>query len=154
MNSTAVSDRIEREIVIKAAPRRVWQALTDARQFGEWFGVAVSGPFTPGGRVKATVTGEKMTGVVFDIFVEQIVPERFFSWRWHAHDVAPGADASSEPTTLVEFHLDAVGDATRLRVVESGFDQVPESQRLQAFRNNSEGWTEQMANIDRYVTTR
>jgi uncharacterized protein YndB with AHSA1/START domain len=153
MNQSAVSDRIEREVIINAQRGKVWQALTDARQFGAWFGVILSGPFTQGGRVQATVTGETMTGYVFDIFVERMDPERFFSWRWLGHEVEPGTDTSREPTTLVEFHLDAVAEGTRLRVVESGFDQVPADKRLQAFRNNSEGWTIQVANIERYVTT-
>jgi uncharacterized protein YndB with AHSA1/START domain len=153
MNQSEASNRIEREIVIKAQRSKVWLALTDARQFGEWFGVVLSGPFTPGGRVQATVTGEKMTGLTFDIVVQRMEPERFFSWRWLGHEVEPGTDTSREPTTLVEFHLDAVDAGTRLRVVESGFDQVPAAKRLQAFRNNSEGWTIQVANIERYVTT-
>ena len=153
MNPSEVVDRIEREVFIKAQPSKVWRALTDARQFGEWFGVIVSGPFTPGGRVQATLTGEKMTGVTFDIVVQRMEPERLFSWRWLGHEVEPGVDASREPTTLVEFHLEAADEGTRLRVVESGFDEVPATQRPQAFRNNSEGWTIQMANIERYVTT-
>lgn len=154
MTQAAVSDRIERDVFIRAPLSRVWEALTDDSQFGQWFGVRLSGPFTAGGRVHATVTGEKMTGVTFDIFVQEIVPPRLFSWRWYAHDVAPGAETPDEPMTLVEFHLEAAEGGTRLRVIESGFDRVPASQRLQSYRNNSEGWTIQVANIERHVTTR
>ncbi|MGA8300388.1 MAG: SRPBCC family protein, partial [Terriglobales bacterium] len=45
--------RIEKRIELKAPVARVWQALTDYRQFGEWFLVKLDGPF---------VTGEKSTG--------------------------------------------------------------------------------------------
>jgi uncharacterized protein YndB with AHSA1/START domain len=152
--SVTVSDRIEREIVLRAPLDRVWQALTDARQFGQWFGVELSGAFAPGGRVTAKVTGDKFTGLSFDIFVQHMEPERLFSWRWYPHAVESGIDYSREPTTLVEFHLEAADGGTRLRVVESGFDQVSPSRRLDAYRGNEEGWTIQMANIERYVAAR
>jgi uncharacterized protein YndB with AHSA1/START domain len=151
MNHPAVTDRIEREIVLKAPVSRVWQALTDARQFGHWFGVELSGPFAPGDRVTATVTTEQYAGVTFDIMVLQMEPERLFSWRWHPGDIEPAVDLSGEPTTLVEFHLAPVAGGTHLRVIESGFDALPPSRRSAAYRANDHGWAEQMVNIERHV---
>ena len=37
------TDRIEREILLKAPRARVWRALSDAEEFGDWFGVALKG---------------------------------------------------------------------------------------------------------------
>jgi len=39
-----------------------------------------------------------------------------------------------------------------LRVVESGFDQIPEARRQKAFKMNSRGWDEQMSNIEDYLS--
>jgi hypothetical protein len=62
-------------------------------------------------------------------------------------------DYSSEPTTLVEFHLqDAVG-GTLLTVVETGIDNIPVPRRLEVFRMNSEGWDGQIQNIEKHVST-
>ncbi len=40
--------RIEKRIELKAPVSRVWRALTDYREFGEWFRVKLDGPFAPG----------------------------------------------------------------------------------------------------------
>jgi uncharacterized protein YndB with AHSA1/START domain len=151
--TTTTTDRIEREILLRAPQARVWQALTDSRQFGEWFGVIASQPFAPGATVTARVTIPGYEHVPFSITIVEMQPERLFSWRWHPNAIDAGRDYSSEPTTLVEFHLEAEGSGTRLRVIESGFDQVPVSRRLDAFRGNSQGWTAQIQNIARYVET-
>jgi hypothetical protein len=47
---------------------------------------------------------------------------------------------------------DAKG-GTLLTVVEYGFDKVPATRRLEAFRMNSGGWEAQLQNIARYVAT-
>ena len=38
-----VLDRIERKVLLNASRRQVWEALTDAEQFGNWFGIALKG---------------------------------------------------------------------------------------------------------------
>jgi len=37
------TDRIERKILLKAPRARVWRALSDAPEFGGWFGVDFKG---------------------------------------------------------------------------------------------------------------
>jgi hypothetical protein len=83
--------------------------------------------------------------------VQKIEPERLFSFTWH-HSFDPNADISKEPTTLVEFRLEKIEAGTLLTVIESGFENLPEDVRFEAFRRNEGGWTEQMKNIDRYVS--
>lgn len=153
--STAVStDRIEKNIVLRAPRSRVWRALADADEFGTWFGVKLEGrKFAPGARVQGQITVPGYEHVIMDITVEQVDPERLFSYRWHPYAVEPGVDYSSEPTTLVEFRLDEVVGGTQLTVVESGFDRIPLARRAEAFRMNSQGWAEQMKNIERHVAT-
>lgn len=145
------TDRIEKTLTLHAPRTRVWRALTDAEEFGEWFNVALVGPFTPGARVQGCITTAAYEHVVMQIIIEQIVPERLFSYRWHPYAVEPGVDYSREPTTLVEFHLAEVAGGTQLTVIESGFDRLPAARRDEAFRMNDQGWSVQIANVERYV---
>ena len=152
MNSS--TDRIEREILLKAPRSRVWRALSNAEEFGAWFGVALKGKtFEAGKHVQGRITYPGYEHVVFDVLIVEVEPERLFSFRWHPYAVDPSFDYSKEPTTLVEFTLKEVDEGTLLRVVESGFDKIPPSRRLEAFRMNSGGWDEQMKNIEKHVAT-
>ena len=146
------TDRIEREILLKAPLARVWRALSNAEEFGDWFGVALKGKiFVAGERVQGNITYPGYEHVVFDALVEKIEPERLISFRWHPYAVDPAVDYSKEPTTLVEFRLKEVEDGVLLKVVESGFDKIPAERRLEAYRMNSGGWDEQMKNIEKHV---
>jgi uncharacterized protein YndB with AHSA1/START domain len=148
------TDRIERNIVLKAPRSRVWRALSNAEEFGDWFGVALTGKtFTAGERVQGQVTHAGYEHVVWDVLIERIEPERLLSWRWHPAAIDPTVDYSAEPTTLVVFELKEVEGGTLLSVVESGFDKVPPARRLDAFRMNSGGWDAQMGNIEKHVAT-
>ncbi len=148
------TDRIERKILLKAPPSRVWRALSQAEEFGGWFGVALTGKtFAPGVRVQGHVTSPGYEHIVLDMVIERMEQERLLSLRWHPYPADPSVDYSQEPTTLVEFELKAADGGTLLRVVESGFDQIPLSRRLEAFRMNSGGWEQQMKNIEKHVAT-
>ena len=152
MNSS--TDRIEREILLKASRSRVWRALSNAEEFGNWFGVALKGKsFVAGKRVQGKITYPGYEHLDFEVLIERMEPERLFSFRWHPYAVDSSVDYSKEPTTLVVFELKDVEGGTLLSVVESGFDQVPLSRRLEAFRMNSGGWDEQIKNIERHVAT-
>lgn len=159
---TDSTDRIEKHIVLKAPRERVWQAISDARQFGTWFGVDIAGPFVAGqpvtGRLVPTRVDEVLArkqaayeGMTFQFFVERIEPPHRFSFRWHPCAVEPGADYSQEPTTLIVFTLEEVADGTLLTITESGFDQVPLARRAAAFAANEEGWREQLRLIETYL---
>jgi len=146
-----VTDRIEKQILLRAPRARVWRALTDASEFGTWFRVALDGEFTVGTRVTGRVTYPGYEHLRFQVFVERMEAESRFSFRWHPHAVEPEEDDSSEPTTLVEFRIEETAGGTLLTVVESGFDQLPADLRDEALRRNSEGWEIQMQNIRDHV---
>lgn len=145
------TDRIEKQIVVAAPRSRVWRAITDHRQFNEWFGVALTSPFTPGAVVSGQITIEGYQHVTMTVHVVDVEPERRFSYRWHPGPPEPGADFSAEPMTLVTFTLEDVDGGTRLTVAESGFDAIPESRRIRAREGNASGWEAQVANVKRYV---
>jgi uncharacterized protein YndB with AHSA1/START domain len=146
------TDRIEKSIVLDAPRSRVWRAVSDVAQFNQWFGVKLESPFTPGAKVSGKITYPGFEHMTMTIWIERIEPERFFSFRWHPHAVEPDRDYSTEPTTLVTFTLeDAGATQTRLTIVESGFDAIPESRRHTAFTSNSGGWTEQLEFIAAFL---
>jgi uncharacterized protein YndB with AHSA1/START domain len=145
------TDRIEKEIVIRAPRAKVWKALTDAREFGKWFMVELQDPFVAGARTLGRVTFPGYEHLKFEVQVERIEPEHHFSWRWHPAAVDSQHDYSQEPTTRVVFELEEIPAGTRVKVTESGFDQIPVARRAEAFRMNSGGWAQQVENLARYV---
>jgi uncharacterized protein YndB with AHSA1/START domain len=146
-----MSDRIEKTIELRAPVSRVWRALTDHREFGEWFRVALEGPFVPGQQVRGRITWPGAEHLTMTATVQRMEPERLFSFTWHPYAIDPTADYSREPPTLVEFTLEAIPGGTRLVVVESGFAALPAHRRDEAFRMNSQGWSIQTQNIAQHV---
>ncbi len=148
MSST---DRIEKRVTLKATQSRVWKALTDAAEFGKWFGVNIEGTFVPGQTARGQITQPKYAHISAEFQIERIEPESYFSYRWHPYAIDPAVDYSQEPTTLVEFRLAQEGPATVLTIVESGFDRIPLARRAEAFKMNDGGWTGQITNIEKHV---
>ena len=155
------SDRIEKQVLLRAPRERVWRAISDAAQFGQWFGVRFDGPFVAGrmltGRVVPTTVDPEIAemqkpheGLTFEISVERIVPMQHLSFRWHPYPVGP-VDFSSEPTTLVTFDLADAPGGILLTIVESGFDRVPAARRAEAFKANEGGWEAQTRLIAKYL---
>ena len=145
------TDRIEKQILLRAPRSRVWRALTDFEEFGTWFRVKLEGPFARGQWTRGKITYPGYEHLTMDLLVEKMEEEERFSFRWHPYAVDPKTDYTKEPTTLVEFRLEESSGGTLLTVCESGFDRVPAERRDEAFRMNSQGWAEQTQNIKRHV---
>ena len=150
-DTTTSTDRIEKQITLDAPRSRVWRALTEVQQFNTWFGVSLVTPFAPGAEVSGQIKIRGYEHMTMTIWIETMEPDRFFSFRWHPYAIEPGVDYSAEPTTLVSFTLEDAGAGTRLTIVESGFDAIPESRRAKAFTMNSNGWNGQAANIRKFL---
>jgi uncharacterized protein YndB with AHSA1/START domain len=153
MTAAVNTDTIVKQVLLRAPRARVWRALTDASQFGAWFGVKFSDPFAAGARIRGPITFKGYEHLTLDMTVETIEPEHRFAWRWHPNAIDPKRDYSAEPTTLVTFTLEEVAGGTMLTVVESGFDAIPAERRAEAFRGNEGGWAHQMESIAKYVDT-
>jgi uncharacterized protein YndB with AHSA1/START domain len=146
------TDRIERKVLIKATRARVWRAVADAAEFGSWFGVDFKGKsFVAGKSVQGKITYPGYEHLTMEVLIEQVVPERLLSWRWHPAAIDPAVDYSQEPTTLVVFELEEVDGGVMLRVVESGLDKIPLERRATVLRLNSSGWDAQMENVKKHV---
>ncbi len=146
-----MNDRIEKTIELKAPVARVWRALTDHHEFGQWFRVRLEGPFVPGQVARGHILHPGYEHLQWEAVVQRMEPERLFSFTWHPYAADPDADYSAEPPTLVEFSLEKTADGTLLRIVESGFDKLPARRRDEAFRMNERGWGIQLDNISRHV---
>ena len=160
--AVAITDRIEKQVLLRAPRKRVWSALTDVREFEKWFGVRFDRPFAPGARMRGILVGTTVdaevaraqrqhAAVPFEITVDRIEPERLFSFRWHPFAVDQTVDYSKEPTTLVEFVLEDAPDGVLLIVSESGFDRIPLERRSQAFTSNDEGWSIIVKLVETYL---
>ncbi len=145
-----MSDSIFRSIQIDAPLDKVWDALTDYRQFGEWFRVDLKSPFVPGQPTTGTIMFRDRP-MDFEFLVKAIEPKTYFAYRWHPYAVDPAIDYSGEEKTLVEFHLEPAGEGTKLSVTESGFDLIPEHRRAEALQMNGQGWAIQVERIRDYV---
>jgi uncharacterized protein YndB with AHSA1/START domain len=146
-----MSNRVEKQVEIKAPVARVWRALTDSREFGAWFRVNLEGPFVVGEVATGYITWPGCEHLKWTATVTAMEPESLFAFTWHPYGIDPKVDYSVEEPTLVEFRLTATAGGTLLTLTESGFDKVPEWRRAEAFRMNDGGWTKQMKNIEEYV---
>jgi uncharacterized protein YndB with AHSA1/START domain len=149
---TTSTDRIGRKVLINAPRARVWRAVSDAGEFGDWFGVDFKGKtFVAGKHVQGKITYPGYEHLTMDVLIERVVQEQLLSWRWHPAAIDPKVDYSQEPTTLVEFELRDADGGTLLTVVESGLDKIPLARRADVFRMNSSGWDQQMENVKKHV---
>ncbi len=149
--SDLVTDRIEKKINLSASLSRVWRALSDAREFGEWFKVKLEAPFVAGTTVHGQVTYPGYEHLRVELQVVEVRPEHYLAYRWRPNATDLNKDYSSEPMTLVEFKLEPAPGGTLLTIVESGFDGIPLERRAEAFRGNDSGWSAQLMNIERHV---
>ncbi len=66
------TDRIEKEMVLRAPRSRVWRALADAEEFGTWFGIKLEGAFAPGASVYGQITMPDHELVTIEIAIERL----------------------------------------------------------------------------------
>lgn len=147
-----MEDRIERTIELNAPVSRVWRAITDHEEFGQWFRVALDGPFVVGEISRGHMTYPGCEHMIWASHVTKMEPERLFAYTWCPYSDIADRDTSNEPQTLVEFKLEPTESGTRLVVSESGFAALPDDpRRVDAMRQNGQGWDEQVKNIAAHV---
>jgi uncharacterized protein YndB with AHSA1/START domain len=141
-----VPDTISRETVIDASPERVWAIVTEPRHVARWFSDEAEIDLRPGGAMLLTWHGVG----VYRGRVEAVEPPRRFAFRWlRREDNEPGEGTS----TFVEFLLEPERDGTRLRVIESGFQQLAwdEEEKARYAGENGDGWVYELEQLREYV---
>lgn len=152
-----MQDKIEKQIVVKAPIARVWRAISDSEQFGEWFRVKLDGPFVLGEVTTGKVTVPGFEHMIWRSVTTVIEAERRLAFTWNPYDYEPYDDETEAaradaPQMLVEFRLESTDEGTRVTIVESGFASLPDDARREAmFLRNEGGWNEQVSNIKNYV---
>jgi len=108
---------IHQEVVIKANPARVFQALTDAKQFGK-----ITEFSTPGAGASTTISPEAggtfslFGGVILGRHIELVPNERLVQ-AWREKSWAPGV------YSVARFQLTDQGSSTKLVFDHTGFPQ-------------------------------
>lgn len=159
---TTSTDRIEKKILLKAPRERVWRAISDANQFGYWFGVRFEGAFAEGaqltGRIVPTQVDAEIAamqkpyeGTPFSFIVDRIEPMTRIAFRWHPYAIEAGADYSQEPMTSILFELADAEGGILLTISESGFDRIPLARRAEAFAANDGGWEAQTRLVEKFL---
>lgn len=139
----AFPDRIERTVEIAHPPDTVWAALTTAEGLGTWFGNEATIDLRPGGAARMSWTG----GQRAEMRIERVEEPAVFGFTWHID----GLPEDDPRRTYVEFTLEPVGAGTRLRVVESGFAQLPDDAHRAAFHANTQGWASELGGLVDYL---
>ena len=136
-------DRIERTVLLARPPQEVWTALTTADGLSAWFGEQASIDLRPGGAGLMTFAG----GMTVEMRVERVEEPNVFAYTWRLPDL-PHDDARR---TYVEFTLEPEKAGTLLRVVETGFAQLPLDTRQQSYDSHSEGWTRELTELAEHL---
>jgi uncharacterized protein YndB with AHSA1/START domain len=142
-----VPDRIEQEILIEAPIDVVWAVLTEPEHVAGWFSDEAKIDLRPGG--DATFFWHQHGPAL--AWVERVEPPSFFAFRWVR---AVGEGQRRDNSTLVEFILAEEGDRTRLRVVESGFQELAwsEDKKARYSDENRKGWQLELDELREYVS--
>jgi uncharacterized protein YndB with AHSA1/START domain len=139
----AFPDRIERTVEVAHPPTKVWAALTTADGLGAWFGNEATIDLRPGGAARMRWA----EGFTAQMRVERVEEPTVFGFTWQIY----GLPEDDPRRTYVEFTLEPVGAGTRLRVVESGFAQLPEDAYRKAYGGNTEGWARELGELVAYL---
>ena len=143
-------DTITRDVHINADPQSVWDALADAKEFGQWFHVALDGPFVVGETTTGKMTYPGHEGVPWVTVTDVMEPPKKFVFRWP--NCPPGEEEKPDTVWLtVTFLLEPKDGGTLVTVTETGFAALPEDKRVSMLRSNSEGWEIQTKNLKNHV---
>jgi len=133
--AVAIPAQIVKEILIEAPIEDVWRVVTEPDQITQWFSqeAELERRTDGAGRLRFE------SGQTYYLHVVAFDPPHRFAYRW-LHE--RGASARPENSMLVEFILHAEPGHTRLRVVESGFDQVDwtDEEKITYLEEHSRGW--------------
>ena len=139
----AFPDRIERSMELAHPPAQVWAAITTPEGLSAWFGDKATIDLRPGGAAEMTFR----SGLTVGMRVERVEEPTVFGFTWRLPDL-PEDDPRR---TYVEFTLEADGAGTRLRVVETGFAQLPDDSRRNTYDSHAQGWASELGELAGYL---
>ncbi len=155
-------DRIYKTITLRTSRGRAWSAISDAKEFGDWFGATFDGPFAPDRRVTGTIAPTTAdpdvakqqlayAGMPIELIIDRIEPDRLIAFYWHPFAIDLTVHYDLEPMTLVELELEDDPEGVVLTITESGFDRLPPARRERAFTANERGWELQTLLVQKHL---
>jgi uncharacterized protein YndB with AHSA1/START domain len=135
MNKTT-NDSIEKEIIIHASQKSVYEAITDPERITAWFPTSIEGTLGVGERPILDF-GEHGKN---QIYVEDSKPNEYFAYRWIPGSKHFIGDVLTMPNTLVKFFIQEVSNGTKVTLKETGFASLPAETREQKLADNTGGW--------------
>ncbi len=145
-----MQDIIEREILVHATQKSIYQAITDPEKLIKWFPETVEGDCQPGCH-PIFGFGEHGKNQLYIVAAE---PHDYFAYRW-----VPGAnhflgDVQGVPNTLVEFRITKESEQScKVTLTESGFAALPTEMMADAFKQNSGGWEYMLNRLGQLFST-
>ena len=135
MSDSAKPLTVDMEIEIIAPAEKVWAFLASVEGMQSWLGPKVYNPKL-GGEIKFFVdTGENKYNINGEVVVFD--PPKSLAFTWNEHQV--GGQPWPEPTT-VTITLNPTEGGTRVTLVHSGFEALPQIYRKEQFDSYVEGW--------------
>ncbi|MBL8066174.1 MAG: SRPBCC domain-containing protein [Chthonomonadaceae bacterium] len=137
-----ITDAIERTLELAAPQAKVWDAIATAKGICSWFCQRVIGDWSPGQTVEMAWGEDRVKAKVV-----ASEPMTRFAYRWVPGCANDGLPYEEANTTEVEFTLTPTASGTRLRLVESGFSKLPASHIERCFRDNDQGWDDELPKL-------
>ena len=135
---------IERSLLIRVPPLRVWGALTDPAQLEGWY--APGCPWDiPALQAGATVKFHNTDTDIQLATIEAIEPLRELTLRWHLDPAHPGL------TLLNSFRLQEENEGTRVTVSQSGYESLPDDIRQAHLDQDAEAYTAIVESLKNYL---
>jgi uncharacterized protein YndB with AHSA1/START domain len=135
---------VERSVLIKVPPLRVWGALTDPAQLQQWY--APGRPWEiPALQVGETVKFHNTDADVQFATIETLEPLHQFTLRWQLDPAHPGI------TLLNSFLLKEENGNTRVTVSQAGYESLPDGMREEQLRQDAEAYTAIAESLKSYL---
>ena len=126
---------VQQEVFIDAAPDQVWETLAGAAGITQWLGPSTYEPRV-GGPITFDVSHDSGQ---YHMFGEVVTfdPPHTLAFTWTEQEI--GKDPWPL-ATLVTLTLNAENDGTRVKLVHSGFEHLPDEIAQSQFESYTQGW--------------
>lgn len=132
---------IEMNSYIGASPERVFDSITTAKGWDSWFTCGTSLDLKPGGRfiLRWKEFGAKRVDYEAECSILEVAPNDRFVFQW----------SSGNCRTTITITLEALGEGTLVKVLETGYECTPEG--LWGLMDCATGWGEALTLLKFYL---
>ena len=147
IHKNLMQDIIRREVTIKSTKEKVYDAIANPEKVVLWFADAIEGSYAVGEYPLFVFEGHGKAPA----YIVDAKPFEYFAYRWIPGGSDFVGDVTKEPNTLVEFHIQEVGEVCKVIMTESGFSKLPVTTAEAAFKQNSGGWDYMLGSFEKYL---